>query len=204
VNRKQWQRFADREKRIRELESELKYRNWKRKWGNRLSVLFLAISLVLMAIFALRVTPVQVDGGTSTDPTTVSFTESHVQWLDENYNESMENGFCLFGEIEGKEVKVQQVELIDNPLSQSRDGMSPTCLPQIYVRSGQLLLDGDYRFVGLIHTHSKYAALSDKDRTHFRVFDSVLSVYGVYNGERIAMYSDWNQSRPIHSVLRFS
>lgn len=198
------QRQADREKRIQELESELKRRNWRRKWGNRISVLFLAISLVAVGIFAVRVTPVRVDGGTSTQPTTVSFTESHVQWLDQNYNKSMENGFCLFGHIEDREVVVEHVEFIDNPFSQSRDSMNPTCIPQIFARSGQLLLDGRYRFVGLIHTHPEHASLSRVDRRTFARFDPVLSVFGVYNGDRIAMYSAPNQSRPIHSVLRFT
>jgi proteasome lid subunit RPN8/RPN11 len=145
-----------------------------------------------------------VDGGTSRDPTTVSFTESHVQWLDENYNESVENGFCLFGEIQGSEVVVEQVELVDNPFRQSEGSMKLTCLPQIFVRSKKLLLNKEYRFVGLIHTHPEHAALSRLDRRTFSKFDSVLSVFGVYNGDRVAMYSAPNQSRPVHSVIRFS
>jgi len=198
------QRNADREKRIQQLENELEYRNWKRKWGNRLSAVLLVIALLLAAFYVARVTPVRMDGGVSTDPTTVSFTESHVQWLDENYNESMENGFCLFVSIEGSEVRVEQVELIDNPVSQSKHSMSPTCIPQIAVRSERLFLDKEYRFVGLIHTHPKYAKLSELDRKTFRRFDSVLSVFGVYTGDRIAMYSDPGQSYPVYSVLRFS
>jgi proteasome lid subunit RPN8/RPN11 len=198
------QRNADREKRIQELEQELERRDWKKKWGDRLFWAFMILLIVCLGFFVHRVTPINVDGGVSTEPTTVSFTESHVQWLDENYNSSVENGFCLFGHVDGEEVVVEQVELIDNPVSQSRDSMTPTCIPQIYARSNQLLLNKDYRFVGLIHTHPEYATLSELDRRTFHSFDSVLTVFGVYNGEKIAMYSDWNQSRPIYSVLRFN
>lgn len=202
MNRKQLQRNADREKRLRDLE-ELESRNRRRKWENRVTVLLLVLVFVLVGFFAMRVTPVQVDGGASREPTTVSFTESHVQWLDENYNESMENGFCLFGHVDEEEVVVEHVEFIDNPFSQSRDSMKPTCLPQIFVRSEQLLLNERYRFLGLIHTHPNHAVLSQRDRETFSKFDSVLSVFGVYNGDQVAMYSAPNQSRPIHSVLRF-
>ena len=204
MNRKQLQRNADREKRIQELEQELERRDWRKKWADRLFWLSIVLLMVSFGFFLHRVTPINVDGGLSTDPTTVSFTESHLQWLDENYNESMENGFCLFGEIDGKEVVVEHVEFVDNPFSQSKHSMKVSCLPQIFVRSGQLLLDSDYRLVGFIHTHPEYAALSGNDRDMFRKVDPFLSVFGVYDGDRIAMYSDWNQSRPIYSVLRFN
>jgi len=197
------QNFADRHRRLRDLEQELESRNRRRKWENRVTVLLLVLVFVLVGFFAVRVTPVQVDGGASREPTTVSFTESHVQWLDDNYNESMENGFCLFGHVDEEEVVVEHVEFIDNPFSQAKDSMKPTCLPQIFVRSEQLLLNERYRFLGLIHTHPDHAVLSQRDRETFAKFDSVLSVFGVYNGDQVAMYSTPNQSRPIHSVLRF-
>ncbi|WP_313694245.1 hypothetical protein [Halorarum halobium] len=80
-----------------------------------------------------------MDGGTSTQPSKISFTESHIQWLDENYNQSVENGFCLFGTVEEDKVVVEQVEFIDNPFRQSSGTMLFTCIPQILARWKRLV-----------------------------------------------------------------
>jgi len=202
VNRRLWQRNADREKRLRELESELKKKRRRQSLENKATAILLIIVIVLTGFFLARVTPVQVDGGTSSDPNTVSFTRSHIDWLNENYNSSVENGFCLFGHIKDGEVVVEDVEFVDNPPHQEQGAMSFTCIPQIFAYSQGLVARSDYRLVGAIHTHPETAYVSQQDRDTFRDFDSVLGVFGVYNGERLRMYSDPNQSRSIDSVLR--
>jgi hypothetical protein len=204
VNRELLQKNANREERLRDVESELEAKKRRRSLENKVSVLLLLVSIVLAGIFAVRVTPVQVDGGTSSDPTKLSFTRSHADWLNENYNESVENGFCLFGHHQDDTVVVEEVEFVDNPPHQEKGAMSFTCIPQIFAYSSSLVTREEYRLLGAVHTHPGTAYLSQQDKETFRSFDPVLSVFGVYNGERLRMYSDPNQSTPIHSVIRLS
>jgi len=202
LNRQQLQRQADREKRIHRLERRLDEVNRRRKWETRLSILFLVVAFVALGIFAERVTPVRVDGGTSTEPTQISFQESHADWLQANYNQSVENGFCLFGQVQEEKVVVEQVEFVDNPVRQSYMGMSFTCIPQILARWQPLVSQEEYKLVGAIHTHPETAELSHRDLETFRFFDPVLSVFGVYNGDRLTMYLSPDQGQAMTNVLR--
>mgnify|MGYP006286581883 CR=1 FL=1 len=198
------QRIVEKDRELRRLRREVERSDRRRKWGNRVSVFLLVISVVLLGIFVQRVAPVHVDGGTSTEPTSISFTRSQIQWLDENYNYSVENGFCLFGHREESQVVVEQVEYVDNPARQSKWAMSFTCIPQILARSENLLLREDYELVGAVHTHPRTKTLSGVDRDTFRFFDPVLSVFGVYNNGSLKMYSSPGQEEALTNVLRFS
>lgn len=188
---------------MNQLENELESRRRGDRIGYTALVLSLLFFLVSVGIFAVRVTPVQVDGGTSSDPTSISFTRSHVDWLNENHNESVENGFCLFGHIKGGEVVVEEVEFVNNPLHQEKGAMSFTCIPQIFAYSSSLVAREEYRLVGVIHTHPESAYLSREDRDTFQAFDPILSTFGVFNGERLRMYSDPVKDKAITSVLRY-
>jgi hypothetical protein len=200
-----WQRQADREKRIQRLEEKLESVNRRRKWETRISILLLIVLVVFVYIFAARVTPVRVDGGTSTQPSEVSFTRSHVEWLQEKYNYSEENGFCLFGHIHEREVVVEQVEYVDNPVRQSYKGMSFTCIPQILARWKPLVTQEEYKLVGAIHTHPESKGLSEKDWRTFQLVDPFFGVFGVYNKREDSMriYSRPGQEEPLVNVLRF-
>jgi len=205
VNRELWQRQADREKRIHRLERKLDRVNRRRKWETRISIILLAALLVFAYIFAARVTPVRVDGGTSTQPGQVSFTKSHVEWLEEKYNYSEENGFCLFGQLRGEEVVVEQVEFVDNPARQSHEAMSFTCIPQVLARWKPLVAEEDYKLVGAIHTHPYSKDLSERDWRTFEFVDPFVEVFGVYNKRKDSMriYSRPGQEEPLTKVLRF-
>ena len=167
---------------------ELKRRDRRRRFWNLLTVAALIALLVFLGVYVDRVTPVRVDGGLDDSLTTVSFTRGQVQWLSQNYNQSVENGFCLFGSIDGSEVVVQDVEFVDNPWSQSKHAMSFSCIPQILVRSNDLVLDSDYRFLGIIHTHPNTAYLSDVDQNTFSKVESVVELFGVYNGDVLNVF----------------
>ena len=163
--------------------------------------------VVCVGIFTARVTPVQKDGGIETDPQIVSLQESHMEWLDENYNRSMENGFCLFGHIEEKMIAdeedwktfvVEDVEFVDSPFTQSNSSIRHTCVPQVLARWNQLVFDQDYNLIGAIHTHPGKAELSEIDKKLFRRIESLIPLYGIYDGETLSMYSDSDgESMPI-------
>jgi len=202
VNEKQLQRMADREKEKTRLRRELKKKRRRDRRWRRTTLLTIVAVLVFLGIFAARVTPVQVDGGTSTDPTTVSFHDDHADWLEKNYQESVENAFCLFGRIQGDKVVVEQVEFINNPFQQSHGSMWFTCIPQILARWKPLVFEEEYKLVGAIHTHPETEGLSRLDRETFRIVDDVIEVFGVYNGDRLSMYSSPDQGEPVTSVLQ--
>jgi proteasome lid subunit RPN8/RPN11 len=204
LNRELLQRQADREKRLQRLEEKLELVNRRRKWETRISILLLIVLVVFIYIFAARVTPVRVDGGTSTQPPEVSFTRSHVEWLQEKYNYSEENGFCLFGHIQRDEVVVEQVEYVDNPVRQSHQAMSFTCIPQILARWKPLVTQEEYKLVGAIHTHPYSKDLSDRDWRSFQLVDPFVGMFGVYNKREDSMriYTEPGQKQPLTNVLR--
>jgi proteasome lid subunit RPN8/RPN11 len=77
-----------------------------------------------------------------------------------------------------------------------------TCIPQILARSKPLLLQEEYKLVGAIHTHPDTSELSELDRNTYRIVDPFVEVFGVYNGDRLSMYSSPGQEEPVTSVLR--
>lgn len=180
---------------------ELKRRDRRRRFWNLLTVAALIVLLVFLGIYVDRVTPVRVDGGIDDSPTTVSFTRGQVQWLSQNYNESVENGFCLFGSVDGSDFVVEDLEFVDSPWSQSKHAMSFSCIPQILVRSSDLVLDSDYRFLGIIHTHPNTDYLSEVDQNTFSKVESVVELFGVYNGEELNVF-DTPGGLPVSKLLR--
>ena len=64
-----------------------------------------------------------------------------------------------------------------------------SCLPQLAVRSGELVREEEYKLVGAVHTHPRTSVLSKVDRGTFEEFQSFISVFGVFNGEALSMYS---------------
>lgn len=161
----------------------------------------LLVFLVFLGVYVDRVTPIRVDGGLDEAPTTVSISQSHLDWLQENYNEDLENGFCLFGQVDGNKVMVEDVEFVDNPWSQSKYSMRFNCVPQLAVRSGDLVQDYDYKFVGAIHTHPVTPSLSRVDQEMFRKAQGLIKVFGVFNGDSLRMY-DRPEGPPIKVLLR--
>lgn len=96
---------------------------------------------------------------------------------------------------------VEQVEFIDYPYRQSYDAMAFTCFPQIAVRSGRLFSVKEYKLVGVIHMHPRYLGLSEIDKNTFDAVNPFISVFGVFNGEGLAMYSRPRGS-PLTMTLR--
>lgn len=185
----------------REKRLEIERRDRRRRFWNILTVALLVLMLVFLGVYVDRVTPIRVDGGLAEAPTTVSFTRGQIQWLQENYNEEVENGFCLFGQVDGSKFIVEDVEFVDNPWSQSKDSMSFSCIPQITVRSNDLVSDEAYRFLGILHTHPNTASPSLVDLNTFNKVDEAVELFGVYNGEELNVY-DRPGGPPIKKLLR--
>lgn len=180
---------------------EIQRRDRRRRFWNILTVALLVLMLVFLGVYVDRVTPIRVDGGLAEAPTTVSFTRGQIQWLQENYNEEVENGFCLLGQVDGSKFIVEDVEFVDNPWSHSKYSMRFNCVPQILVRSSQLVMDGDYRFLGIVHTHPNTASPSSVDLETFGKVDEVVELFGVYNGKDLNVY-DRPGGDPVLKLLR--
>ena len=187
--------------RHREKRLEIKRRDHRRRFWNILTVALLVLMVVFIGFYVDRVTPIRVDGGIDEAPTTVSFTRGQIQWLDQNYERDLENGFCLFGRIDESDFVVEDLEFVDNPWSQSKYSMRFNCVPQILVRSSQLVMDGDYRFLGIVHTHPNTASPSLVDLDTFNKVDEAVELFGVYNGEELNVY-DRPGGPPIKKLLR--
>ena len=109
----------------------------------------------------------------------------------------------MFGHVDVDEVVVERVEYVDNPFSQTDGSMIFTCVPQILARSGRLIMDDEFSFVGAVHTHPDGVRLSSIDRDTFQMADPVVETWGVYNGSRLSMYADPGSLEGMHVGLRY-
>ena len=105
--------------------------------------------------------------------------------LSNGYNESVEKGYCLFGEINGSEVRVLDMDHVDNPSHQSRGSIRMDCLDEIWVRKGELGFRSGYIYLGKVHTHP--------DSSHRMSFRDVHTFGGNFFYERVAGVYDGGQ-----------
>jgi proteasome lid subunit RPN8/RPN11 len=102
----------------------------------------------------------------------------------------MENGFCLYGEVEDEQVVVDEVVYVDDPWEQTPTSMRFTCIPETLDRLPELLMQGDFGFLGIVHTHpSGSARLSSTDAAMLGGTFYLVKVSGVYNGDRLEFYT---------------
>lgn len=151
-----------------------------------------ALVLVLTSVFAISLvvpTPSlgQLDAVTSQssdyqEVESVSLPVSGIINVRANYNQSLENGFCLFGRRNGSQVYVEEVKLVENPIYQDESSMTFYCIDEVRSELPSLLFKPDYKLVGNLHTHPENAELSDRDTFTFGMTHFFQDVMGVYNG----------------------
>lgn len=131
----------------------------------------------------------KMDSGSS-DLESISIPNSGMVELNDGYNESVEKAWCMFGEINGGEVFVKDMDFVENPINQSKDSLRTYCLSEIYSKKFRLL-STDYNFLGLTHTHPDSShRLSFRDIHTFGKASFVVDVMGVYDGEELNYWSN--------------
>lgn len=180
------QELVDQKREIRRLRKKQRRRKLWKKLNRAVS----AVMLVSFAILFTRVTPIHMgmlENGSSYD---VVISEEQVDIFDQHYTTELENGFCLYGEVERQQVVVDEVVYVDEPEKQSRGAISFTCIPETLDRLPKLLRQGDFGFLGIVHTHpSGSPRLSRSDAAMLGASWYFVRVSGVYNGEQIEFYT---------------
>lgn len=109
--------------------------------------------------------------------------------FDRAYNESLEKGFCIFGDIDEDSIRIRDVDLVEDPQSQSSGSVSFNCLGEIRDRWKRLLLSSEYNFLGTAHTHPDVARLSRVDARNLGASWWWTSIRGVFKGNQLNFYA---------------
>jgi proteasome lid subunit RPN8/RPN11 len=180
------QEMVDQRRENQRLRKKLKK---KRRW-KKLNRAVSASMLVSTAIFLTLVTPIHLGMLQNGSNYEVVISENQLQTFDQYYTTEVENGFCLYGDIEDKQVVIDDVVYVDDPWKQTRTSMKFSCIPETLERLPQLLKQGDFGFLGIVHTHpSGSASLSDSDAAMLGATWYFTKISGVYNGEQVEFYS---------------
>lgn len=181
----------------------LKKKQRRRKLWKKLDRAVSAVFLVSFAILFTLVSPVGLGMWEDGSSYEVVISEEEIQTFDQHYTEELENGFCLYGEIENEQVVVDEVIYVDEPRNQSRGAISFTCVPETLERLPKLLKQGDFGFLGIVHTHPRSSQLSLKDAANTlgmgRIF---IKVSGVYNGNQVEFYTFEDPRYPMPLQIR--
>jgi proteasome lid subunit RPN8/RPN11 len=180
------QELVDQRRENQRLKEKLKR---KRRW-KKLNQAVSAVLLVSLGILFTRVTPIHpgmLENGSSYE---VVISEQQIQTFDQHYTTELENGFCLYGEIEDQQVVIDEVVYVDKPRQQSKGAISFTCIPETLERLPELVKQGDLGFLGIVHTHpSGSSRLSRSDAAMLGASWYFVRVSGIYNGDRVEFYA---------------
>jgi hypothetical protein len=116
------------------------------------------------------------------DVRTVYVDADDVQKVKNLYEFEMEKGFCVYGNYSRYSIQVSEIVHEDDPIEQSQDSISFTCLDETMDRLPKLLFNDSYYFIGAIHTHPYNSMLSSRDTFTFGALNFFLEVKGIYNG----------------------
>jgi len=102
---------VEQRRRNQDLRGELRHWNWF-GW---LFLFFLAVGVVSLSIFFARVAPMHPEMWSEPVEKEVVVPVSEYRVFDRSYNESLEKGFCLFGDIDEDQVRLREVDLVEDP-----------------------------------------------------------------------------------------
>ena len=180
------QELVDQRRENQRLKEKLKR---KRRW-KKLRNAVIAFLLVSVGILFTRVTPIHMGMWEDGSNYELVISEEQVDIFDQHYTQDEENGFCLYGEIEDKQIVVDEVVYVDEPRQQSKGAISFTCIPETLRRLPELVKQGDLGFLGIVHTHpSGSPRLSRSDAAMLGASWYFVKVSGIYNGDRVEFYA---------------
>lgn len=114
---------------------------------------------------------------------------SEYRVFDRSYNDSLEKGFCLFGDVDEDQVWIREVVLVEDPESQSAGSVDFDCVGEVGGRWKQLLLSSEYNFLGTAHTHPDYARLSRVDARNLGSSWWWASIRGIFSGNELSFFA---------------
>lgn len=180
------QELIDERRENQHLKEKLERKKRRKKFYRAIN----AVAIVSLAILFTRVAPIDVGMLEDGSNYEVVVSEDQVDVFDQHYTSELENGFCLYGSIEDEQVVVDEVVHVDDPRKQSRGAISFTCIPETLDRLPQLMKQGDFGFLGIVHTHpSGSPRLSRSDAAMLGLTFYVVKVSGVYNGDEVEFYT---------------
>lgn len=129
------------------------------------------------------------------DPDNVAVQSSELEEIQTHYERDLEQGYCLFGEIEDDTAVVNEVVHTRYPIPWTNSGsrIDFTCLPEIAGRLPELA-DSDYSFVGAVHTHPSRTTggsttMSVPDENWFKATSMFQRVHGIANKTHVSFYT---------------
>lgn len=168
----------------------LKLRN--RRWQVFAFLVFflLFIGLGFPGILAARVTPWSPETGSQigVQEKNVVITSSQVDVFRENYDRGLENGFCLYGQIDRTRVVVEEVVLERDPEEQGPGTVDINCVQETWDRFPELLLRDDFEFIGKAHTHPFEPYLSRVDARNLGAEAWYAPIRGIYDGNELHFF----------------
>jgi len=122
---------------------------------------------------------------------TVLIQPQHRDVIFDNYDSDLEEGYCLFGEVNSTHIKIEKVIHNENPLDQGPNYIMNTCFKQIRNELPGMYLDYDYKLLGSIHTHpqSGVPEPSMRDIHSLGMKRLFVRVLGVANNNTVNFYS---------------
>lgn len=117
------------------------------------SIPILVGSLVVFSyLFILSPGIIGFGMGHADDDRIVSIEQEHLDYLEEDYDPNLENGYCVFGYKTDSEFIVEEIEQATIH-KQTKHSVNFDCIDRIWERKEDLLLDKEYKLIGDIHTH---------------------------------------------------
>ncbi|MFU1780269.1 hypothetical protein ACM16X_02685 [Haloarcula japonica] len=167
----------------------LRKRNRQWRWFSRLFLAVLLVSVVLPCFFFLRVAPMHPEMWSDQVEKKVVVPEVEYDVFQRRYNESVENGFCLFGDVDEDIVLVREVEWVEDPEIQRKGRIRFDCIKAMKKNWRRLLFSSDFNFLGTVHTHPSGAYLSRADARNLGSSWWHKSVKGVFDGRELNFFS---------------
>lgn len=139
-------------------------------------------------------------------PDSVAVQGEDLQQIPAHYETDLEQGYCLFGEIEDDTAVVREVVHTKYPIPWTHSGsrIDFTCLPEIAGRLPELAAS-DYSFIGAVHTHPSSTTggtteMSAADETWFKATSIFQRVHGIANENRVSFYTVDDTEGPIKTL----
>ena len=128
-------------------------------------------------------------------PDSVAVQGEELQQIPAHYSSDLEQGYCLFGEIDDDTAVVREVVHTKYPIPWTNSGsrIDFTCIPEIAGRLPELAAS-DYSFIGAAHTHPSSTTggttkMSDPDKNWFKATSMFQRIHGIATENRVSFYT---------------